>query len=178
MSEQIVTKPIIKDETGQQMLDKLDEIISALNPNAQGVSFDKTGCEIITANNVQDALEQLDSGLDDTNSNLANYYSDSLTKNDGGNYIKTEYAKAVYRYNLIKIVHVSFNFKAVSAGGSWKTIYNIPQGFLPINSMSVMCISRYGLCVQFRATSEGNVQFYSTDAITDGDLISCEIVCI
>lgn len=71
MSEQIVTKPIIKDETGQDILDKLDEIISALSPNAQGVSFDKTGCEIITANNVQDGMKQLDSGLDTVSSNLA-----------------------------------------------------------------------------------------------------------
>ena len=72
MSEQIVTKPIIKDETGQQMLDKLDEIISALNQNAQGVSFDKTECEIITANNAQDALTQLDTAVDSVSSNLAN----------------------------------------------------------------------------------------------------------
>ena len=70
MSDTILTEPIVLDETGQLILDKLDEIVSALNPNAQGVSFDKTGCEIITANNVQGALTQLDSGLDNTNTSL------------------------------------------------------------------------------------------------------------
>ena len=72
MSDTILTEPIVLDETGQLILAKLDEIVSALNPNAQGVSFDKTGCEIITANNVQGALTQLDSGLDNTNASLTN----------------------------------------------------------------------------------------------------------
>ena len=95
MSEQIVTKPIINDETGQQMLDKLDEIISALNPNAQGVSFDKTGCEIITANNAQDALTQLDTAVDSVSSNLAhklftlNYASVTVPINNGANVTPT-----------------------------------------------------------------------------------------
>ena len=67
----VVTSPLMTDETGQAILTKLDAIRNALNPNAQGVSFDKTGCGIITTNNVQDAVKQLDSGLVNTNSSLA-----------------------------------------------------------------------------------------------------------
>lgn len=85
MSE-VLIKPLLTDETGQDILAKLDAIVAGLKPHAQGVSFDKTGCEIITTDNVQDALKQLDSGLDDTNAsltqkpniNLNNAYTDNL----------------------------------------------------------------------------------------------------
>ena len=85
---QVLTKPLLTDETGQDILDKLDEIISALSPNAQGVSFDKTGCQIITTNNVQDAVKQLDTGLDNTNASLTNLIKTgnfSGTTDSGGN---------------------------------------------------------------------------------------------
>lgn len=106
MSDTFLTEPIVLDETGQLILDKLDEIVSALNPNAQGVSFDKTGCEIITANNVQDALEQLDSGLDNTNSNLAQLESGNI----GSNFkIRVVNNTATFTFNL-GVVPSSSNF--------------------------------------------------------------------
>ena len=85
MSDTILTEPIVLDETGQLILAKLDEIVSALNPNAQGVSFDKTGCQIITTNNVQDAVKQLDTGLGNTNASLTNLHAKAytITKIDG-----------------------------------------------------------------------------------------------
>lgn len=111
-------------------------------------------------------------------SNLANYYSDSLTKNDGGNYINNEYTKIAYKYNLLKIIYLALSFKSITAGGSWKTIYTIPQAYVPLNNMSVMAISRDKKAIQVRVTSEGVVQFYSEDAIANNDLISCELVYI
>ena len=71
MSETVLTSPIILDATGQDILTKLDSIISALTPNAQGVAYDKSGRHIITGENVQTALNQLDNSLNDTNASLS-----------------------------------------------------------------------------------------------------------
>lgn len=71
MSETVLTSPIILDATGQDMLTKLDSIISAINPVAQGVSYDNAGTGMV-ANNVQSAITELKTGLDNTNSSLTN----------------------------------------------------------------------------------------------------------
>ena len=139
MSEQIVTSPIITDETGQDMLTKLDSIISALSPNAQGVSFDKTGCQIITTNNVQDAVKQLDTGLNNTNSNLAQLIktesitSSSITvaNNDRGVFT-IDVSKTGYTPIGIGVVTFSNNYMFLGA-------FNLSG-----NSATVVCHNRTG----------------------------------
>ena len=69
MSETVLTSPIILDATGQDMLTKLDSIISAINPVAQGVSYDNAGTGMV-ANNVQSAITELKTGLVNTNASL------------------------------------------------------------------------------------------------------------
>ena len=78
MSETVLTSPIILDATGQDMLTKLDAIISALTPNAQGVAYDKSGRHIITGENVQTALNQLDNSLNDTSASLTQLQDSKL----------------------------------------------------------------------------------------------------
>ena len=122
MSDNILTDPIVLDETGQLMLDKLDAIISALNPNAQGVSFDKTGCDIITATNVQGALKQLDSGLNNTNQSLTQLetFEDltSAVEFASGVTVNSQYT---YFYRLGKIVYFNVFFTS-STNGTVATI--------------------------------------------------------
>lgn len=86
MSETVLTSPIILDATGQDMLTKLDSIISAINPVAQGVSYDNAGTGMV-ANNVQSAITELKTGLVNTNSSLTNLIKSkniSGTTNSGG----------------------------------------------------------------------------------------------
>lgn len=86
MSETVLTSPIILDATGQDMLTKLDSIISAINPVAQGVSYDNAGTGMV-ANNVQSAITELKTGLVNTNSSLTNLVkttSGSFTTNNDG----------------------------------------------------------------------------------------------
>lgn len=54
-----------------------DDLITAIQalsaPSATDVAVDPTGMEIITANNSQGALKQLDTAVDSVNSSLTNY---------------------------------------------------------------------------------------------------------
>lgn len=71
MSETIMTKAIFKDETAQTLLNKLDAIIAAINPVAQGVSFDNSGTGL-SAENVQSAIAEVKSDIDTVNTGLPN----------------------------------------------------------------------------------------------------------
>ena len=122
--------------------------------------------------------EEARADIVDINNSLTLYTSENMTKNDGGNYIKTEYSKMAYKYNLIKIIHLSFAFKPITTVNAWTTIYTIPQGYIPINNMSIMCITNANKYMQVRVTTNGELQFYTVNSIASDELLSCEIIYI
>lgn len=95
MSETVLTSPIILDATGQDMLTKLDSIISAINPVAQGVSYDNAGTGMV-ATNVQSAITELKTGLVNTNSSLTQYARRYVTWNS----TPTTYSNGAYYYHV------------------------------------------------------------------------------
>lgn len=92
-----------------------DALISAIQalsaPSATNVAVDPTGMDIITANNSQGALKQLDTAVDSVNSSLTNYTTYATTadeiaigKKDG----KTLYRKYVSLSNLTVATNTEF----------------------------------------------------------------------
>lgn len=78
MAIQEVTSPPLLDETGQDIVTELQNIVSALSPNAQGVSYSHATSGL-SAENVQEGIDEV-KGITDTINNsltqLKNYLSD------------------------------------------------------------------------------------------------------
>ena len=53
-----VTSPIITDDTGQDIVDKLDAIAGAISPAAANVTFDNTGTDL-TSSNAESAIKEV-----------------------------------------------------------------------------------------------------------------------
>lgn len=95
--------------------DKLDDIITALQalaaPSGTNVAISPTGMHIVTEDDVQGAISELDSAVDSVNSSLTNYTTYATTadeivigKKDG----KTLYRKYVSASNLTVAVNTEF----------------------------------------------------------------------
>ena len=133
MSETVLTSPIILDATGQDMLTKLDSIISAINPVAQGVSYDNAGTGMV-ANNVQSAITELKTGLVNTNASLTN--KDLWTWSDntrfqmlGGGY------KNMGSYVIINLV-----VKAKTSATNSPSISSVASAYKPTVDTALSCI--------------------------------------
>lgn len=53
-----VDEPAMLDSTGQEIVDKLDEIKDALTPMASGISFDNTGTDL-TSTDVENVIKEI-----------------------------------------------------------------------------------------------------------------------
>lgn len=69
MAIQEVTSPPFLDDTAQTMVNKLDAIKNAINPNAQGTSY-SNATSGLSAENVQEAVDELDSNIDTLSASL------------------------------------------------------------------------------------------------------------
>lgn len=96
----------------------------------------------------------------------------NVTKNDGGNYINAEYTHRVTKYLCFKILELTFEFKSVTAGGSYKEIYTLPSGYYPKEVTSQLFITNNNKYVQIRLGTDGTIKFYSTNAFSSGELVS------
>ena len=67
MAIQEVTSPPLLDETGQDIVTELQNIVSALSPNAQGVSYSHATSGL-SAENVQEGIDEV-KGITDTINN-------------------------------------------------------------------------------------------------------------
>lgn len=133
MSETVLTSPIILDATGQDMLTKLDSIISAINPVAQGVSYDNAGTGMV-ANNVQSAITELKTGLVNTNSSLTQkqdtiqFSTWTPTASDYPSSANTSALSFIRWGNVCTLVGV---LRVTSASTSITLLSNIAHEFLP-----------------------------------------------
>ena len=151
------------------------------NLGSNGVSIPVADAQVrveLGTETLPDPSKTVKGNINALSNSLTLYTSENMTKNDGGNYIKTEYSKMAYKYNLIKIIHLSFAFKPITTVNAWTTIYTIPQGYIPINNMSIMCITNANKYMQVRVTTNGELQFYTVNSIASDELLSCEIIYI
>lgn len=79
-----VTSPIITDDTGQDIVDKLDEIVDALTPTAaEDITFDNTGTGM-QATDVQDAVVEINSSLTNLTNKSQIYFRKQTGTFSGG----------------------------------------------------------------------------------------------
>ena len=90
----------------------------------------------------------------------------------GGTYINAEYTHRVFKYLNFKILELTFEFKSVTAGGSYKEIYNLPSGYRPKADKSAFFITAQNKYVQIRLGTDGTVKFYSNNAFQNGELVA------
>ena len=65
-----VTKPILTDATGQDIVDKLDELVGAVRPTASDIPL--TPPSGMTSTNVQDGFNEINQSLSDLGEKLVN----------------------------------------------------------------------------------------------------------
>lgn len=76
MAIQEVTSPPLLDETGQDIVTELQNIVSALSPNAQGISYSHATSGL-SAENVQEGIDEV-KGITDNISNSLTQLPDNL----------------------------------------------------------------------------------------------------
>lgn len=120
------------------------------------------------------AITEHEEDISEIKQSLSDYPTDVNVPmaSGGGTYINAEYTHRVFKYLNLKILELSFDFKPVTAGGSYKEIYNIPSGYRPIADKSAFFITAQNKYVQIRLGTDGTVKFYSNNALQKGELVA------
>ena len=146
MAYEEVTSPILTDATGQDIVDKLDEIAQNLQPptniEASDVSYDNTQSGM-TATDVQGAVTELKSNLTDSGwQTIADYYQ--YRKLNGVIYVRKK------------------NTTQISITSSFSTLFTLPTGFRPTESNGSFVYSVPAMAqaqgIQIKVLDTGEVQ--------------------
>ena len=163
MAIQEVTSPPLLDETGQDIVTELQNIVSALSPNAQGVSYSHATSGL-SAENVQEGIDEV-KGITDNISN-------SLTQ-------KTELVDSTYSDDKVRFVksgniatiHIS-GVKNIT-NGTEIVICNIPSGFAPydVNSLrnTIYNNSLSPLVRVYASATQIKIYNYTSSSITNAN---------
>lgn len=127
MAYEEVTSPILTDATGQDIVDKLDEIAQNLQPptniEASDVSYDNTQSGM-TATDVQDAVTELKSNLTEKTKDIA---SATISSTATTKYTTAGDGWRICMRNGIVSLDMVIDVKSVQSG--WTDVGQIPSDF-------------------------------------------------
>ena len=108
----VVTKPIVLDETGQDIVTQLQAIVAGLAPNAGQISY-SNATSGLSATTVQQAIDEVDSTVDNVSSSLAQY----ARYDDFENSPKCQSIRNKHTYDMeIESVYLIGSFAVITDG--------------------------------------------------------------
>lgn len=129
-----VTEPILTDATGQDIVDKLDELVGAVRPDASDIPL--TPPSGMTATNVQDGFSEIKQSLSD----LDTVSETNLEVSDSKNFCSTINTRKVYKWGNLKIANiiVVINPNTTAIGNTWTKVFTLPEGYESLLSASTV----------------------------------------
>ena len=148
-----------------------DDLITAIQalsaPSATDVAVDPTGMEIITANNSQGALKQLDTAVDSVNSSLT--YKTIIIADTS----KCDRLIVLESHNKLIITIQSVTNPNLAEGSA---LFTLPEGHRPIFSQYVMLYSySQDKMYSFEVGSTGAFKLYGKGNLTSRVIGTIEI---
>lgn len=164
-----VTEPILTDATGQDIVDKLDELVGAVRPTASDIPL--TPPSGMTSTNVQDGFNEIKQSLSDLEDSLEDSYT-NLSLNSS--IVNTIYIRNIFKFGNIKIANVGFLSKAISTLNTWYELCTLPTGYENLHALEFQWFTRDKKSINIKVENN-KIWIVARESVGNNDLINVYI---